>query len=78
MKSEICWQGAAHHKEMDCTSQSAVSKRGFPSSRWDCPCATENIDTVKGKKWICAPCDLEEELLNPSEEGGPNFLDERR
>jgi hypothetical protein len=29
------------------------------------------MDTVIGKKWMCAPSDLnEEELLDPSEGGG--------
>lgn len=36
------------------------------------------MDTVMGKKWMCAPSDLnEEELLDPSEGGGPEFQDER-
>ncbi len=46
---------------MDCTSRSAVGKKGLPSSRWDCLCATENIDTVEEKKEMYASSNLIEE-----------------
>jgi hypothetical protein len=34
---------------MDCTFQSAVGRKGLPSSRWDRSYAIKNINTVKGK-----------------------------
>jgi hypothetical protein len=57
---------------MSCPFQSAVGRRGRRSSPWDRLYGTENMDSVKGKRWMCA-LDLEEKLLDPRE-GGAGFL----